>query len=128
MKQDGQGIINVVNQKGNAPELAEHAINEIRHLYKVERELRESDSSPEKRQRIRRVKAVPILKRFKKWLEANRGLPKSPWGKAVYYSLARWEKLCRYTEDGRIEIDTNLVENTIRPIAVGRRYGQRSIM
>ena len=107
--------------KGNAPELAEHAINEIRQLYAIERELREGDSSPEERQRMRRVKAVPILKRFKAWLEANRGLPKSPWGKAVYYSLARWEKLSRYTEDGRIEIDTNLVENAIRPIAIGRK-------
>ena len=70
---------------------------------------------------MRQEKAVPILKRFKAWLEANRGLPKSPWGKAVYYCLVRWDKLCRFAEDGRIEIDTNLVENAIRPIAVGRR-------
>ena len=107
--------------KGNAPELAEHAISEIRKLYAIERDLREGDSSPQNRRRVRLEKAVPILERFKEWLEANRGLPKSPWGKAVYYSLVRWEKLCRYTEDGRIEIDTNLVENAIRPIAVGRK-------
>ena len=114
--------------QGNVPELAEHALKEIGLLYKVERELRESDSSPENRRRVRLEKAVPILERFKAWLEANPGLPQSPWGKAVNYSLARWDKLCRYTEDGRIEIDNNLVENAIRPIALGRNYAQRLIM
>ena len=39
----------------------------------------------------------------------------------MHYSLARWDKLTRYTEDGRIEIDNNLVENAIRPIAIGRK-------
>ncbi len=105
----------------NAPDLAAHALKEIGLLYDVERELRENGPSPENRHRMRLEKSVPILKRFKAWLEANRGLPKSPWGKAVFYSLVRWEKLCRYTEDGRIEIDTNLVENAIRPIALGRK-------
>jgi len=107
--------------KDNAPELAEHALTEIRQLYAVERELRKTDPSPQNRRRLRQEKAVPILKRFKRWLEANPGLPQSPLGKAVYYSLAHWEKLSRYTEDGRIEIDNNLVENAIRPIALGRR-------
>ncbi len=48
-------------------------------------------------------------------------MPSSPWAKAVNYSLLRWDKLIGYTEDGRIEIDNNLVENAIRPIALGRR-------
>ena len=52
-------------------------------------------------------------------------LPKSPWGQAVHYSLQRWEKLCRYVDDGRIEIDNNRVENAIRPIALAqlRHFG-----
>ena len=104
--------------QGSAPNLAAHALKEIGLLYEVERE---SGSSPENRRCMRQEKSVPILKRFKAWLEANPGLPQSPWGKAVFYSLARWEKLSRYTEDGRIEIDTNLVENAIRPIALGRK-------
>ncbi len=58
---------------------------------------------------------------FKQWLLDNEGLPKSPWGKAVRYTLTRWDKLTRYVEDGRIEIDNNLIENAIRPIALGRR-------
>lgn len=105
----------------SSPELSAHALTEIGQLYEVERELREGDSSPDERRRIRQQRSVPILERFRKWLQANEGLPKSPWGQAVHYSLVRWEKLCRYTENGRIEIDTNLVENAIRPIAIGRK-------
>ena len=103
------------------PEMAGHALKEIGVLYDIERQLRENDSSPEERERERQEKAIPTLKRFKAYLQANPGLPKSPWGKAVFYSLARWEKLTKYTQDGRIEIDNNLVENTIRPIAIGRK-------
>ncbi|MCH9044807.1 MAG: transposase, partial [SAR324 cluster bacterium] len=89
--------------EGSSPQLSAHALTEIGLLYAVERELREEDSSPKERRRIRRQKSVPILERFKKWLQANEGLPRSPWGQAVHYSLARWEKLCRYTEGGRTE-------------------------
>ncbi len=105
----------------NAPDKAPHALEEIQELYEIERFLRETDPSPENRRKVRQERAVPILERFKAWLETNRGLPKSPWGQAVYYSLVRWEKLTRYAEDGHVEIDNNLVENAIRPIALGRR-------
>lgn len=104
---------------GNAPDWAGHVLEEIGRLYEVERLLREA--SPEERQRLRQAQAVPVLCRLKSWLETHPGLPKSPWGQAVHYSLGRWAKLCRYTEDGRIEIDNNLVENAIRPIALGRK-------
>jgi len=89
---------------GNAPDLAAHAIEEIGRLYEVERVLRERDASPESRRQLRQEQAVPVLERLKAWLEAHPGLPKSPWGQAAGYALSRWEKLCRYTEDGRIEI------------------------
>ena len=105
----------------NEREAASYALAEIQKLYDVERRLRETDPSPENRLRVRQEEAIPVLKAFKVWLEANPGLPKSPWGKAVAYSLTRWEKLTRYTENGRIEIDNNLVENAIRPIALGRK-------
>lgn len=107
--------------KDNVPDLAEHALTEIRLLYDVERELRESDSSPEVRRRVRRERAVPVLDRFKAWLQAQKILPKTPWGKAVTYALLQWDKLYKYVEDGRLEIDNNLVENAIRPIALGRK-------
>ena len=105
----------------NEPEKAAYALEEIQALYEIERSLRETDPSPENRVRVRTDDAVPILERFRTWLEANPGLPKGPWGKAVAYSLARWRRLSRYVEDGRIEIDNNLVENAIRPIALGRK-------
>jgi transposase len=107
--------------KDSAPEEAEYALTEIQKLYAIERTLREAGASPVERSRVRQAEAAPILASFKTWLEANPGLPKSPWGKAVYYALVRWKKLTAYTEDGRIEIDNNLVENAIRPIALGRR-------
>lgn len=106
---------------GNAPDWAAHVLEEIGRLYEVERLLREREASPESRCQLRQGQAVPVLARLKMYLEAHPGLPKSPWGQAVAYSLARWAKLIRYTEDGRIEIDNNLVENAIRPIALGRR-------
>jgi transposase len=106
---------------GSAPERGAHALAEIGELYALERVLRERRISPEERSRLRKEQALPVLHRLKAYLEANPGLPKSPWGKAVTYSLSRWQKLCRYVEEGRIEIDNNLVENAIRPIALGRK-------
>ena len=100
---------------------ATHALEQIKQLYAVERRLREQGASAKARQRVRQQEAVPVLKALKTWLEANPGLPKSPWGKAVNYSLQRWKKLCRYTETGFVEIDNNLVENSIRPLALGRK-------
>ena len=105
----------------SAPDLAAQALEWIGRLYDLERVLREGDASPQRRRRQRQEQALPVLKRFKQWLDTQTGLPKSPWGKAVGYSLNRWNKLCRYVADGRIEIDNNGVENAIRPIALGRK-------
>ena len=101
------------------PDQANEALYEIGQLYEVERQIKHLP--PKERAAARQEKASPILERFKAWLEQNPGLPKSPWGQAVGYTLSRWEKLSRYVEDGRIEIDNNLVENAIRPIALGRK-------
>ena len=48
-------------------------------------------------------------------------IPQSTIGKALSYSLQRWDKLCLYTTNGRLQIDNNLVENAIRPVAIGRK-------
>ncbi len=103
----------------NDPERANHALYEIGKLYDVEREAMDLPAAD--RAALRGEKAQPVLDRFKTWLLEKEGLPKSPWGKAVSYTLMRWEKLTRYVEDGHIEIDNNLVENAIRPIALGRK-------
>ncbi len=105
----------------SSPHEAEHALKEIALLYDVERALRETDPSPDNRLTVRRNEALPILQRLETWLKSLNPLPKSPLGKAVTYALLRWEKLSRYAENGCIEIDNNLVENAIRPIALGRK-------
>ena len=105
--------------KDNQPKKAEEALYQIKQLYTIERQVR--GRPPDERTRVRREEARPILDGFKTWLLANEGLPKSPWGKAVSYTLGRWDKLTRYVEDGRVELDNNLIENAIRPIALGRK-------
>ncbi len=102
-------------------ERAEHVLTRIQQLYMIERRLREASCTPEERYQARQKEAVPILKDLKAWLQAHFGTPRSVWGKAVGYTLNQWDKLFRYTRFGRVEIDNNLVENSIRPLALGRK-------
>lgn len=65
---------------------------------------------------------VPILQTFEVWLknESPKVLPKSPIGKAINYAITHYDCLCRYVIDGRYRIDTNLVKNGQRPVALTR--------
>lgn len=67
--------------------------------------------------------AVPILQTFEVWLknESPKVLPKSPIGKAINYAITHYDCLCRYVIDGRYRIDTNLVKNGQRPVALTRK-------
>ena len=78
---------------------------------------------PGDRLKLRQEKSAPIVAEFKLWLDAEvRNVrPKSPIGKAILYCLNRWYELTRFLENGRIEISNNLVENCIRPLAIGRK-------
>src|SRR5690606_1066247 len=91
--------------------------------YTVERECREAGLSYEDRKKQRQEKSLPILQALKDWMldTYTKVTPESLIGKAIHYSLSRWERLCTFTEDGSLEIDNNLVENAIRPVAVGRK-------
>jgi transposase len=93
----------------------------IQQLYDLES--RAINYSAADRCALRQAEALPILKRMKARLEEVRPtlLPKSALMKAVDYVLNRWEAFVRYTEDGRIGIDNNLIERYLRPIAVGRK-------
>ena len=66
--------------------------------------------------------AVPILTAFENWLNTAYGnvLPKSPIGQAFTYTLNQWQALCRYTEDGALDIDNNLAERMVKLPAIGR--------
>ncbi len=66
---------------------------------------------------------LPLLTTLHQSLQTQliTSLPKSPLGMALQYTLARWDKLNVYTSNGNLRIDNNLVENTIRPVAIGRK-------
>ena len=72
---------------------------------------------------MRQEQAKPILEDIKSNLDhyEDKVPPKSSLGKAITYALNQWPKMLNYLEDGRIKIDNNLVENAVRPLAVGRK-------
>ncbi|MCU7552943.1 IS66 family transposase [Chitinophagaceae bacterium LB-8] len=102
---------------------AEYALGQMQRLYAIERRSRDEGLSVEEKKAVRQKEAVPILDQLGKWMKEQLGevLPKSPIGKALAYSVKRWEKLGVYTQDGRLSIDNNAVENSIRPVALGRK-------
>lgn len=102
---------------------ANHALSLIKELYLIERKAQEEHLDTEAIHELRQQDAVPILNTFKTWLDEQHDLvtPKSTMGIAINYSLSLWDKLERYTEDGNYKIDNNLIENTIRPLALGRK-------
>jgi len=107
----------------NDRELAEYVLKELQKLYAVEKYCRENNLSVYDRLDLRQEKSVPVLEQLYQWLKdtVEKVTPTSAIGKAIAYALPRWERLMLYAHDGRLEIDNNLVENAIRPIAIGRK-------
>lgn len=103
--------------------LAKEMLLEIKKLYNTESSLRESQSSSEEREKVRRKESQPVLDRIKERLEQDRGkhLPKSLTGKAISYTLKIWKELNVFVKNGEVEIDNNLVENLIRVPALGKK-------
>ncbi|PKH02519.1 IS66 family transposase, partial [Psychromonas sp. MB-3u-54] len=97
------------------------AISTIQKLYAIEK--RTKLLSAKERQKIRRKEALPILDKFKKWLDETTQtlLPKSYLGTAVSYTLNYWQALTRYVENGELGIDNNVTERDIRPFTTGRK-------
>jgi transposase len=100
---------------------AHYALEKIQELYAIEREIKEF--SVEEKYRIRQEKSTVLLKNLGGWMveQYTQVTPKSAIGKALEYSMKRWQELSRYTTDGKLQIDNNLIENDIRPIALGRK-------
>jgi len=98
-------------------------IKQIGLLYGLEKRLRQQKAGPQLRQAARSAEAAMILARIKKGLDriAPKVLPQSLLGKAISYTLELWPELNRYVEHGEVEIDSNLLENSIRPTAVGKK-------
>ena len=100
-------------------------MRQIAHLYRIEKNLRRSQAGPKKRAAARSSQSRPIYQRLYRALvlfkKSRRYLPRSAFGQAIDYALSNWSLLGVYLEDGRIEIDNNLVENAIRPTALGKK-------
>jgi len=102
---------------------AAYALSEIQKVYAIERRIKEEHLSEEQMLDLRTTDSLPMLVSLKEWMLENYKavLPQSPIGQALHYSLQRWDKLTLYTTNGKLQIDNNLVENAIRPVAIGRK-------
>ena len=107
--------------RSNAPREANQVLEWVRQLYDIEDRAR--DFMPVERQVLRQLESVPILDRIKNYLDdlSRRILPKSALGKAITYARNQWEALRRYVSDGRLTIDNNVSERTLRLQAIGRK-------
>ena len=109
--------------KENNPSVAEHALEQIGLLYVIERKAKEQQLNADEIFELRQSEALPILESLGKWMKETyiTSLPKSTIGKALGYSIERWPELMIYASDGKLNIDNNPVENSIRPVAIGRK-------
>jgi transposase len=105
----------------NQPREVHYVLGLIAQLYDVEDEVR--GRSDAERLAARQERSLPVLKRLGEYLREQQGhaLPRSQFGKAINYALNQWEALLLYAGDGRLEIDNNSSERTLRPCAIGRK-------
>jgi transposase len=101
--------------------VAREALERIGALYAIEGEIR--GRPPDERRQVRQARAAPLLESLHQWLESclTRLSRKSDTTAAVKYALGRWEALVRYADDGRLEIDNNAAERSLRAVALGRK-------
>ena len=98
-------------------------VRQIGLLYAVEKKLREQKARPALRQAMRAWQSQPVLARLHRAMKLIRSktLPQGLLGQAIDYALKRWDALTRFIADGTLEIDNNLIENAIRPSALGKK-------
>jgi transposase len=108
-----------------SPKTAGWIMRQIQQLYRVEARLREQRAGPRLREAVRAHQSKPIVERIEHALvrlkASGRHLPQSLLGVAMDYALGQWRTLDVYLDNGRVEIDNNLVENAIRPTALGKK-------
>lgn len=107
--------------EANQSPVAAEALQRISALYAIEAEIR--GRPPDERTMIRQARAGPLLDSLREWLRQTLGRvsKKSELAKAISYILSRWTALTRYRDDGRIEIDNNAAERSLRAVALGRK-------
>ena len=107
----------------NNPTLAGAALKMFQQLYDIERDARQENLPAGAIKELRQEKSKPILNQLEAWLKEQIILtvPKSAIGSAIAYTLTLWPRLIRYIDNGQFHIDNNLIENSIRPVALGRK-------
>ena len=107
-------------QAGPAP-IASEVLARLAEIYQVEGEIR--GQPPDERRAVRQARSRPVIEALEPWLKTKLALisQKSKLAEAIRYALSRWVGLCRFLDDGRIEIDNNVVERAIRPLALTRK-------
>jgi len=107
--------------KRNAAVAAREGLEYCNQLFTIERDLK--DATPEERYKTRQARSRPVLEAFLTWLKKQKAqvLPKSAFGQAVYYCLGQWDKLVAFLQDGRLELDNNRSERSIKPFVIGRK-------
>jgi transposase len=107
--------------KSKAAPIATEALSRIAAFYRIETEIRRKTA--EHRHAVRQDESRPLVRDLRAWFETQIAkLPgRSPTAEAIRYALNHWDGLERFLEDGRIDLDTNCVERTMRPIALSRK-------
>jgi hypothetical protein len=102
---------------------AKQVVDAIREIYVIEHMAKEQQLDHEGIRDLRQREARPILEEIKRLLDERRQTtpPKSLLGKAIAYALGQWQRLNHFLDDGRLRPDNNIIENDIRPVAVGRK-------
>jgi len=102
---------------------ASHALDIMREWYALERDARENNMSLEAKHIMRKETIAPSMESFKKWMleQVSQVLPKSPIGVAISYALNQWPFFDPFLNDPRVELSNILIENAIRPVALGRK-------
>jgi transposase len=101
--------------------IAKEALERIGQLYGIEQDIR--GRSPAERKEVRQARSRPLLEALLAWLKATLAKlsQKSDVAVAIRYALERWSALLRYCEDGRVEMDNNAAERSLRAVALGRK-------
>jgi transposase len=107
--------------QGGAAPIASEALTRIAALYRIEGEIR--GRSAKERRAVRQQRSLPLVEALQPWLRGKLLLisQKTKLAEAIRYALSRWAGLCLFLEDGRVEIDNNVVERSIRPLALTRK-------
>lgn len=112
-----------IAQANKGKGIAKEAMRFFKELYKIEREAKNNQFTPDQRHQLRQEKSKPLLDVFNAWVDKvyPTTLPQSPLGKALNYCIKYRDGLMRFLDDGRLEIDNNHTEQEIKPLVIARK-------